>query len=1089
LRGAERATAAVWSWVTLFSRGTRWGSNLCGVIGRNCSTMAEEVSEISAEEMDELLEACSEWRDSSDVEDAERVQREKAFKVIEAFLNKDDVSFQAREAAKMRWCLTSKLMGTNMNEPALESVIRDFVSNLMQAGYNTVSTLREITMEDLWEVYHSIMEYLDPQSLTTILRNCDDEPVLDLSGLPMLTKIPPIMELRGTFNLSGSKGIKTLPSGIVVSGSLCLRDSGITEIPEELEVSGDLYLNLCQQLSFIYSMEKVTIGGKLDLTGTRISSIPEDLKLHCGKDLELNSCVNLERIGRGLHVGGALNARHCKKLVEISSDIHVGAYIELQGSSGLTELPDNLPIAKGLGVTACSSLRALPDDLTKIEGNLFAANLPALCEAPSKLEVVTNILNFNSCQRLSRLPPNLKRVGMLELGFCKALVALPDNLKVDKDCNLTSCERLTKLPSGLEVSGSLNLTSCTFIEELPDDLSVGENLNLFGMRNLKKLPSGIHDQVEGAIYPWNCPELDLPDGWKVEGDCFLSFRQELEHLPENLEVSGDLWLANTSLTRLPVGLRVHQSIFASYCSYLARVGDDLDIPGNLTLRSCSQLEELGNNIVVGQTCELNDCVALLRIGNLEVKGTLDLRGCQSLQQLPEDLKVGKDLVLDGCTGINRVPPCVYNWGPTEDGNPHNVYLGGTGIPQEELERLQEVRNPNLRFHVQRQLSFFELFARNLFGGGGGGIFFGEEKPFETLDEAVRFWSRLAGLTNEEDMLVLDPYVDKANQRGVLLFLSKLRMAKEFNDENLKEGLAKRVLEALETIAADDYSRDEIIARMSDSIDACGDKPIWALNQITLISMIAKARGDREALRKVGLGVMRLEIVHEHVLKKIASLSFVDDVCVYLRFEIALKEELDLPVSAQEMLFPRYIKVTDEEIKAAKKDALEITDEQFEEWLDNWPEWQRQKRFEVAEEVKFSDLKRNSRRFSLSWSDLFGNTDIPDPVRIGSKGSIWSMQDLLKHYVATGLDLNNSPRTIDEIRSMTRCRSLPRGFQKKKLETGDEVASGDNSTEDRRPPSIPEEEEVFVPLQEKGKRLSFFRRSQGKKEFDTITNDS
>ena len=43
-------------------------------------------------------------------------------------------------------------------------------------------------------------------------------------------------------------------------------------------------------------------------------------------------------------------------------------------------------------------------------------------------------------------------------------------------------------------------------------------------------------------------------------------------------------------------------------------------------------------------------------------------------------------------------------------------------------------------------------------------------------------------------------------------------------------------------------------------------------------------------------------------RKCDSLSFVDDVCVYLRFEIDLKDELDLPVSAMSMHFPNYIKI-------------------------------------------------------------------------------------------------------------------------------------------------------------------------------------
>lgn len=71
--------------------------------------------------------------------------------------------------------------------------------------------------------------------------------------------------------------------------------------------------------------------------------------------------------------------------------------------------------------------------------------------------------------------------------------------------------------------------------------------------------------------------------------------------------------------------------------------------------------------------------------------------------------------------------------------------------------------------------------------------------------------------------------------------------------------------------------------MDGATDACGDKPVWALNQMQVAVEVARARGDRTALRALGLRIQRLGVVHEHVERKMASLAVVDDVCVYLRF--------------------------------------------------------------------------------------------------------------------------------------------------------------------------------------------------------------
>ena len=98
----------------------------------------------------------------------------------------------------------------------------------------------------------------------------------------------------------------------------------------------------------------------------------------------------------------------------------------------------------------------------------------------------------------------------------------------------------------------------------------------------------------------------------------------------------------------------------------------------------------------------------------------------------------------------------------------------------------------------------------------------------------------------------------------------------------------------------------LLVRISDSIDACNDKPAWALNQMGVLERVLKARGNRVALKELGRRILNLEIVHEHAKAKCDSLKFVDDVCVYLRFEIALREDLDLPVSSSSMHFPSYI---------------------------------------------------------------------------------------------------------------------------------------------------------------------------------------
>jgi len=138
-------------------------------------------------------------------------------------------------------------------------------------------------------------------------------------------------------------------------------------------------------------------------------------------------------------------------------------------------------------------------------------------------------------------------------------------------------------------------------------------------------------------------------------------------------------------------------------------------------------------------------------------------------------------------------------------------------------------------------------------------------------------------------------------------------------------------------------RDEVIQGMVEFMDICLDQPVWVLDQLFLVRAKVQARGDRLAQKELGRRVLRLEIVHEHVAEKLASLTWVDSVSVYLRFERELRDRLDLPVSDISTTFWEHIDVRDEELEAASDAALAVTDEDLVTWLEKWPEWVRHER--------------------------------------------------------------------------------------------------------------------------------------------------
>ncbi len=261
--------------------------------------------------------------------------------------------------------------------------------------------------------------------------------------------------------------------------------------------------------------------------------------------------------------------------------------------------------------------------------------------------------------------------------------------------------------------------------------------------------------------------------------------------------------------------------------------------------------------------------------------------------------------------------------------------------------------------------------------------------------------------------------------GLLKFLSKLRTTAEFQRPETRPGLARRVVEVFETILRDPFAREEVLLRCVDSVDRCGDKTIWALNQLMITARVARARGNRAMLRDLGLALMRLDLVHARARQKIDSLGGdVDDVCVYLKFEIALREALDLPVSAQHMLFPAYIKIKKREFALVRDEALAITDAELDAWLESWPEWQRQVRQEAAQRLEWRDLEpiKLNKRLSLSLTTLMGDP-LTQPVMLNKAGP-WEFAEIIERWTVTGLDFNNVRWPLKDFLSAIKRVELP-----------------------------------------------------------------
>jgi len=249
------------------------------------------------------------------------------------------------------------------------------------------------------------------------------------------------------------------------------------------------------------------------------------------------------------------------------------------------------------------------------------------------------------------------------------------------------------------------------------------------------------------------------------------------------------------------------------------------------------------------------------------------------------------------------------------------------------------------------------------------------------------------------------------------FLEKIRRSREFEAHYWRRPLLDRIHSTL-SLLNDPQSFPAVITRMEDSLDACNDKPIWALNQMVVVSQILKARGSRERLKKLGKRIMHLMIVHEAARKRVKKTQDeIDDVCIYLSYEIKLRTVLNLPVPAVGMHYSTYEKISKGELAWIANTASLVSEQQFTAWLTSWSEWQRQDRLEAAQRLRWDQLPASSEdRAKIPEVDLSGEP-LSDPVRV--HGQIWSLQDVLTHWVRTGLSLMNANLSLDEVAHLHR----------------------------------------------------------------------
>ena len=145
------------------------------------------------------------------------------------------------------------------------------------------------------------------ESFTTVPEDLVFHKDVSFENCRRLRELPDEMVVPGDLNLNNT-GIKRLPKGLSVFGSLHCDETDIEVVPDDVHIGWSLFLQECHELE----------------------RLPENLHVH--GDLNLWGCTNLKELPSGLVVDGEFNVRDCVALKTLPNDIKLWGPIYVKGS-------------------------------------------------------------------------------------------------------------------------------------------------------------------------------------------------------------------------------------------------------------------------------------------------------------------------------------------------------------------------------------------------------------------------------------------------------------------------------------------------------------------------------------------------------------------------------------------------------------------------------------------------------------------------------------------------------------------------------------------------------------------------------------
>jgi hypothetical protein len=480
------------------------------------------------------------------------------------------------------------------------------------------------------------------------------------------------------------------------------------------------------------------------------------------------------------------------------------------------------------------------------------------------------------------------------LGLASLPVTLPAGLK-HLDISHNEFTALPeRLPAGIQKLEADHNRLSSLPTTLPGSL---RSLHVSGNRLTSlpdRLPSGLKELFISDNLLSCLPER-LPDGLN---DIFAR-QNRLKALPDHLP---------SALSRINISHNQMKNLPESIPASIKHLNINANRLVNLPEKLPSALQELGV-----------DDNLLTRLPERLPAGLKDLLVASNrLSRLPNHLPCGLTRIHAPNNRLTTLPESLFHI--RQDAN---VCLENNPFPEQLLTKLAEVLN-TAGYHGPR-IHFSMAEA-------------GDPPPVELLGDVVAAWHEEGAAQAQQKWSVFEKE-DGAAQFSQ--FLNRLRRTVNYASPAFKQA----VLTWLAELATKPDLRSRIFLISADALASCEDRVSLAFNDMKkaqIANDVEEGQYDHRLPELVTLArqMFRLDALENIARKKAESLRFVDEIEVYLAYQVMLHDALALPLDAREMRHFGASHVTQNDVDEALAEVKQAEAAGFNSYLSStWMPWQ------------------------------------------------------------------------------------------------------------------------------------------------------